>query len=134
MISWFTQAFAFHKCNLCRYSAAVIARRQLAVGSAVLREAPFAPHPDATVAAMLQGIRAMGVRNALGWSEKTETWRQRVLWLRRVVSTTDDDENDELFPDLSDAFLEDTLEEWLAPLLPGGAVHAASFINPCWSL
>lgn len=51
----------------------------------------------------------------MGWSDKTEAWRQRVLWLRRVAGGAADDR----LPDLSDAALEDTLEQWLAPLLPG---------------
>ena len=96
-------------------SKAVVARRQLAVGSVVLREAPFTPGPDDTVAAMLEGIRAIGVRDALGWSQKTEAWRQKVIWLRRMAAGAADD----TLPDLSDVALEDTLEEWLAPMLPG---------------
>ena len=96
-------------------SKAVVARRQLAVGAVVLREVPFTPAPPATVDAMLQGVRAMGVRQAMGWSDKTEAWRQRVIWLRRA----DAGGGEHLLPDLSDAALEASLEDWLAPLLPG---------------
>ena len=40
-------------------SKAVVARRLLAVGEAVLRETPYAPEPEDTVPAMLEGVRAM---------------------------------------------------------------------------
>ena len=66
-------------------SKAVVARRLLAVGEAVLRETPYAPEPEDTVPAMLEGVRAMGARTALGWSDDTEKWRRRVMWLRRVA-------------------------------------------------
>ena len=92
-------------------SKAIVARRQLRVGEAVIRETAFAPAPEAVVDAMLQGVRAIGVKNALGWSEKTEQWRRRVMWSR--------DSGDDALPDLSDAALEASLEEWLAPMLPG---------------
>ena len=93
-------------------SKAVVARRQLCVGDAVLRESPFQPTPDETVEAMLYGVKEMGVRAALGWSDKTESWRRRVMWLRTVGGA-------DHLPDLSDAALEATLDDWLAPILPG---------------
>jgi len=39
---------------------------------------------------------------AMGWSDKTEAWRQRVIWLRR----SDGGGGEHLLPDLSDAALE----------------------------
>ena len=93
-------------------SKAVVARRQLCVGDAVLREAPFQPEPDDTVDAMLYGVKEMGVKAALGWSAKTESWRRRVIWLRTVGGA-------DHLPDLSDVALEASLADWLAPMLPG---------------
>ena len=94
-------------------SKAVVCRRQTRVGSATLREAPFAPEdPDATTPAMLEGVRAMGAEDALGWSARTEQWRRRCEWLR-VHANRDD------LPDLSLESLNATLEEWLAPALAG---------------
>ena len=94
-------------------SKAVVCRRQTRVGSATLREAPFAPEdPDATTPAMLEGIRAMGAEDALGWSARTEQWRRRCEWLRAHANRDD-------LPDLSLESLNATLEEWLAPALAG---------------
>ena len=102
-------------------SKAVVARRLLAVGEAVLRETPYAPEPEETVPAMLEGVRAMGARTALGWSDDTEKWRRRVTWLRRVAEGG----ADETLPDLGDDALDATMDEWLAPLLPGVASVSA---------
>jgi len=59
-------------------SKAVVARRQLAVGAVVLREVPFTPAPAATVDAMLQGVRTMGVRQAMGRGLQSSTFRLNV--------------------------------------------------------
>jgi ATP-dependent helicase HrpB len=67
------------------------------------------PDPQTVVAAMLDGIRAAGL-GALPWSEPLQAFRARVAFLRG---------QGEDLPDLSDAALLDTLEDWLAPLLVG---------------
>ena len=100
---------------------AVVARRQLAVGEAVLRETPFAPEPEDTVPAMLEGCARWARAPLLGWSDDTEKWRRRVMWLRRVAEGA----ADETLPDLGDDALVATMDEWLTPLLPGVASVSA---------
>ena len=123
-------------------SKAVVCRRQLAVGEATLRESSVAADadPDAVARAMLQGVREMGVREALGWSEDTEAWRKRALWFRaRALAAKrernekgdvdgdgdDDDDDGVLLPDLSDDALAASADEWLAPMLAGVSSKSA---------
>ena len=123
-------------------SKAVVCRRVLAVGEATLRESAVAAdaNPDAVARAMLQGVREMGVREALGWSEDTEAWRKRALWFRaRALAAkrernekgdVDEDSvevfDDEVFlPDLSDDALAASADEWLAPMLAGVSSKSA---------
>ena len=66
-------------------SKAVVCRRQTRVGSATLREAPFAPEdPDATTPAMLEGVRAMGAEDAL---ELTQDALARETKARRLAES-----------------------------------------------
>ena len=60
-------------------------------------------------AAMLDGIRQMGLGACPG-SDELREWRERVAFLRRL---------DESWPDLSDAALLGSLDDWLAPFLDG---------------
>ena len=90
-------------------SESVQARRQRCLGELVLEDAPLPDaDPAAIGAAMLQGIRQMGL-DCLPWNERLRHWRQRVLFLRRVLG--------EAWPDVCDAALLATLENWLAPYL-----------------
>ncbi|MCW5746833.1 MAG: ATP-dependent helicase HrpB, partial [Alphaproteobacteria bacterium] len=90
---------------------AVVARRLRRLGELVLQDRPLpAPDADAVRAAMLQGIRAMGL-DCLPWTAGLRAWRQRVLCLRRHLG--------EAWPDLSDAALLASLETWLGPFLDG---------------
>jgi ATP-dependent helicase HrpB len=91
---------------------AVVARRQHRLGDLVIDEAPLpAPDPDALVAAMLAGVRRIGLA-ALPWTPALDNWRQRIAFLRRIQPEAG-------WPDLSDAWLDDHLEDWLAPHLAG---------------
>ncbi|MEW6682266.1 MAG: ATP-dependent helicase HrpB [Nitrospirota bacterium] len=90
----------------------VVARRDVRLGELVIESAPLtAPDPDRLRRAMLEGIRDLGVA-ALPWTAETRDWQARVLSLRHWYP-------DEAWPDVSDAALQDTLEEWLGPYLDG---------------
>ncbi|UEM22995.1 ATP-dependent helicase HrpB [Skermanella mucosa] len=92
---------------------AVLARRQRRLGELVLKDEPL-PDPGGarTAAALCQGIRELGLA-VLPWTRELENFRARVEFLRRVEGPDGD------WPDLSDAALLDTLEDWLAPFLTG---------------
>ena len=118
-------------------SKAVVCRRQLAVGDATLREASVAAdaNPDAVARAMLQGVREMGIREALGWSQDTEAWRTRAMWFRAraLAARKENDEGEgegegdgaSVIPDLSDDALLASADEWLAPMLAGVSSKSA---------
>jgi ATP-dependent helicase HrpB len=69
------------------------------------------PSPETVVAAMLEGIRAMGLE-CLPWTEEARQLQARLLSLRHWRP-------EESWPDLSDQHLLAHLEEWLAPYLHG---------------
>jgi ATP-dependent helicase HrpB len=88
----------------------VLARRRRRLGALLLEDKPLArPDPDALKAAMLDGVRQMGL-TALPWSSDLQAWRQRVGFMRAI---------DDSWPDLSDAALLTSLGEWLGPFLDG---------------
>ncbi len=92
--------------------AAVVARRQRRFGALVLDDRPLSdPDAQAVTAAMLEGIRRMGL-DVLPWTAAVRALQQRVSFLRR--SRPDDG-----WPDLSDAALAASTAEWLAPWLAG---------------
>jgi ATP-dependent helicase HrpB len=89
----------------------VAARRQRKLGELVLKdEALPKPEREAVTAAMLEGVREMGLA-CLPWTNSTEAFRTRIAFLRRIEG--------ESWPDLSDAALLDSLEDWLSPWLEG---------------
>ncbi len=93
---------------------AVLARRQRTLGALVLTETSLRnPDPDAVAAAMLAGIRELGI-DALPWTKELRSWQARVLLLRRA-----DPNAGGPWPDVSDGALLATLETWLAPWLDG---------------
>lgn len=65
--------------------------------------------PEAVEAALLEGVRTHGL-HLLPWSEAAEALRTRAAFARRF---------DESLPDLSDAALLATLDDWLPGLLAG---------------
>ena len=92
-------------------SGAVRARQLRRLDRLVLQESPLAnPDPAAVAAALLGGIRARGLA-ALPWTEVLRQWRDRAQFLRSL--------GDGEWPDLSDATLAATLDDWLAPFLAG---------------
>ena len=89
----------------------VEAKRERRLWSLVLEERPLAsPSKDAVVAAMLDGIRQMGLA-VLPWSQAAANLRARVAFLRKAEGET--------WPDLSDEALLGSLDAWLAPDLDG---------------
>ncbi len=91
----------------------VEAKREWRLWSLVLEEKPLkSPQPDQVVAAMIEGVRAMGLA-VLPWTDSARNLRARIGFLRR----TGDERYD--WPDLSDGALLAGLEDWLAPYLSG---------------
>jgi ATP-dependent helicase HrpB len=82
------------------------------LGAIVLQEKPAASiDPSLTAAAMLQGVREMGL-HVLPWTDGSRGLRARVSFLARVMP-------DAGFPELRDAALTETMGEWLLPYLSG---------------
>lgn len=95
-----------------RESAAVVAREERSLGSLVLESRPLErPEPEKVAAAMLDGVRQLGLE-ALPWDETARQLQARVGSLRQWLES-------ETWPDLSDAALQQGLDEWLAPYLNG---------------
>jgi ATP-dependent helicase HrpB len=91
---------------------AVAARKVRRLGALVLRdEALRNVDGSATVAAMLEGVRALGL-SCLPWTHELEQWRARVTLVRE-----NDPRGRDGWPDVSDAALLESLESWLAPWL-----------------
>ena len=94
---------------------AVLARRQHVLGALVLQDSPLPlPDTDACVAAVIQGITALGL-HVLPWTEDLRQWQARVLCLRRLSAPAEA----EAWPDVSDAALLHSLDQWLSPFLHG---------------
>lgn len=89
----------------------VLARRRRMLFALILKDERLAcPPAEAMTAAMLEGVRAMGLE-CLPWSNELRAWRTRVAFLRQREGVE--------WPDLSDPALLATLEDWLAPFLDG---------------
>jgi ATP-dependent helicase HrpB len=96
--------------------AAVLARRTLELDGLVLEEKPLAAPPaEALHAAMLEGLRELGIE-ALPWSRETRDLQARSEFLRRSLGATPDAA---AWPGMSDEALLGSLEGWLAPWLEG---------------
>ncbi|MEQ6340440.1 MAG: ATP-dependent helicase HrpB [Gammaproteobacteria bacterium] len=91
---------------------AIIARREERTGELVLASQTLTKaSPEALRKAMLEGVRRLGLE-ALPWTRETREWQTRVLSLRHWCP-------EEGWPDVSDAQLDATLEDWLEPYLDG---------------
>jgi ATP-dependent helicase HrpB len=96
-----------------RRSQAVLSQRQLLFGKVVLKRFPLQdPEPTRVARAMCDGVREMGLA-ALPWSRPLTAWQARVLLLRGMNA------GGLSWPDLSDAHLLESLDEWLSPFLTG---------------
>jgi ATP-dependent helicase HrpB len=90
---------------------AVRARRIRRLDAVMLSEDPIAaPEGPETVAALISGVSHIGV-DRLGWSKDQKRLRDRAVFLLQTIG--------EPWPDLSDAALKDTLDDWLAPFMDG---------------
>jgi ATP-dependent helicase HrpB len=92
-------------------SETVLARRRRMLDALVLEDQVLRdPSSDQVTAALLTGIRALGLA-ALPWSREAESLRRRVEFLYRTFG--------EPWPDFADAALLASLDNWLAPYLSG---------------
>jgi ATP-dependent helicase HrpB len=81
------------------------------LGAIVLSERPVPILVDETSAKLLaEGIVNLGI-DRLPWTSALKQWRDRVIFLRASEGAD--------WPDLSDAALATTAEQWLAPALAG---------------
>ncbi|HEY0270250.1 MAG TPA: ATP-dependent helicase C-terminal domain-containing protein, partial [Sphingomonas sp.] len=88
----------------------VVATRERRLGALRLGGGPDdRPDREAIANALLEGVR-MGGPALLPWPEGAVRLRERVAFARRF---------DESLPDLSDAALIESLDEWLPPLIEG---------------
>ena len=97
-----------------RREGAVTQRRERRLGALVVEELPLAaPDPAALARAMLAGVRELGLE-ALPWTPAARSLQARVAFLARGAGGADAG-----WPDLSDAALAASLDEWLEPHLAG---------------
>ena len=88
----------------------VAARRQSRLGALTLSDAAIVDADAAEVsAALLEGIRRIGIES-LPWSEAGKALRRRIAFMHH---------HDVSWPDVTDAELARTLEEWLGPRVIG---------------
>ncbi len=92
-------------------AGAVIARRRRMFGPLVLEEQVLpAPDPATLAAALAAAIAERGYRD-LDWTDAAKNLRARIGWMRKAEGAE--------WPDLSDAALAATVQDWLAPHLHG---------------
>ncbi|PAP92446.1 ATP-dependent helicase HrpB [Mesorhizobium wenxiniae] len=103
--------------NFDRDRRAVRVRETVRLGALTLSERMLPP-PAGTEAdrAILDALRQHGL-SLLPWGKEAETLRQRLGWLHRGLGPP--------WPDVSDAALDDILDDWLLPYLSGAASFAA---------
>lgn len=89
---------------------AVRVRRQKRLGALVLRESSVAdPDPDAVMQALLAGIAQEGLE-ILPWNRQAIQYRERLQMMHSI---------EEGWPDVSDAALLSSLDDWLGPHVYG---------------
>ncbi|HKT74325.1 MAG TPA: ATP-dependent helicase HrpB [Steroidobacteraceae bacterium] len=107
--------------------AAVLARRQVRLDAIVLDDQPLpGAEPEAVRAAMLEGIREVGI-GSLPWTREARAYQARVAFVRGIVGTEVSSRGaaapagGELpeWPDMSDDALASSTARWLAPWLDG---------------
>jgi ATP-dependent helicase HrpB len=94
-------------------SETVAARRIRSLGGLVIEDVPLRNAGPQATAAMLAGIRALGLA-CLPWTKDLEQWRARVAFAR-----ASDTRGSSAWPDVSDAALLETADHWLTPWLDG---------------
>ena len=92
-------------------SASLRGRKSRKLGALLLSEQPMRVVPgDETAKKLARGIAGLGI-GRLPWSKALRQWRDRVMFLRASEG--------EEWPDLSDAALTKSVDEWLMPALSG---------------
>jgi ATP-dependent helicase HrpB len=84
-------------------------RNSRKLGAIALADAPMPVEPDDDTAKLLAGAIAKIGIGRLPWTKALKQWRDRVMFLRASEGSE--------WPDLSDAALEQSAEQWLAPAL-----------------
>ena len=108
---------------------AVVARREERFGALLLEAKPLTrPNADKQRAAMLEGVRRLGIE-ALPWTSEARQWRARLQCLHAWTpphrdvpvsrETGSRERPEENWPDVSDTALLANLETWLGPYLDG---------------
>ncbi|OGV48103.1 MAG: ATP-dependent helicase HrpB [Lentisphaerae bacterium GWF2_52_8] len=95
-----------------RREKAVSARREILFGKLVLGGGMVSDaNPEKVRECLLSGLREEGL-NVLPWDDELRSWLGRVNFLHRVDRSAE-------WPDLSESWLLEHLEEWLGPYLKG---------------
>jgi ATP-dependent helicase HrpB len=90
------------------------AQRERRLGALLLKSSEIRnPDPDAMQHAALEGLRQIGIAG-LAWSKELQQWRARVTLMRQFNVS-----GPQPWPDLSDAALEKTLDDWAPPWITG---------------
>jgi ATP-dependent helicase HrpB len=88
----------------------VTAFQEERLGALILTSKPLSNgNPQAVQAAMLEGVQSMGLE-VLPWKKPIRQWQGRVCWLAQQL-------HDPSWPDVSDLWLAEHTEQWLAPWL-----------------
>jgi ATP-dependent helicase HrpB len=90
-------------------SGSIVARRRERLGAIVLRETATDAAPDDARHALLDAIRRRGIAQ-LPWTDAATRFRQRLRFVAAHAPPPS-------WPDPSDAFLLERIDEWLAPSL-----------------
>jgi len=94
----------------------VLARRTLELDGLVLEDKPLAAPPaEAACAAMLSGVRELGI-GALPWDRESRTLQARIEFVKAGLAGTAEAAT---WPAVSDDALLESLEQWLPPWLEG---------------
>lgn len=92
-------------------NACVQARQQQRIGEVIINDEPWQDaDPEAIQQALLKGIRLRGL-DCLSWNDTARELQARVNFLHEQLDST--------WPNLGDAALLETLDEWLPPYLGG---------------
>ena len=93
----------------------VKARRAMVLGALTLKEQPISAFGDEAARLLLQAVKSRGVE-ALAWPEHTKQFMARVNFLHQHAP--------EDWLQLSLSHLNETMDEWLAPYIPGATSFA----------
>jgi ATP-dependent helicase HrpB len=93
---------------------AIRARRERRLGAVLLESIEIRhPDPQAVQNAALAGLRQLGIAG-LPWTPELRQWQARVMLMQQYAVASP-----EPWPDLRDAALAATLEDWAPPWIPG---------------